>query len=400
MAHSVPLIVQKSNAKKTAHVKKKESAGKNKKPGKNKETSFSRIIKKAGEQYQLPDKDAIKGKPGEIKLLQFISKIVKSITGKLPVSLKNNLLTLVKKIIRNAGFSEKEKSDLLSTLLEKIQKKERFPASLADKISALVASLDNDIRDVPQKNKLLAGIRGLMDEKPVKKSEIPAYEGTSKLVVIDLRKGQPLKQHTPVQDKTHSQTENNETVSPAIKLDTLDSTSDTISYFSLKDGAGTRGETTDPGTGTRGPAGFDQHMVEKLKTTLQNEIVKHTKLILKENGNGEIRIILKPESLGSIRMRVHLSNNHIDGRIFVENINIKEIVDQAMDNLNAAFKQGGFDSVSLKVSVGQGNEQNQHDDQQERSAEYMQSESAEEFEKNLELLFDEGLTYSRVNLFI
>ena len=82
--------------------------------------------------------------------------------------------------------------------------------------------------------------------------------------------------------------------------------------------------------------------------------------------------------------------------LFVENINIKEIFESTLNNLNDALKQEGFDSVSLKVSVGDGNQQ----DQQEKSSEYTHSEAVEEFEKNVPVLFDPGVDYSRVNLFI
>lgn len=395
MAQGVPLIVQETKGKQSTREIKKELPGNDKKTQKDGKTSFSAIFEKAGKEGKF-----LESNTGEIRLLRFISQIIKSIHAKLPAPLKNNLLNFVKNLVRQKGFSEKEKGDLLSTLLQKLQKKNSFPASLADEITTLSALLEKDILDVTQKNKLLAGIRGLLDEKNSKAKGARTQDGLSKLVVIDLRKGKNLKQQGEVQEKALKFTGNGENGSNTQNVKIQEGSSDHAFYFSLKDGACSQEQTQTPQMVSSGHTGFDQQMMEKLKNSLQNDIVKHTKIILKENGNGEIRIVLKPESLGSIRMRVNLQNNHIDGRIFVENINIKEIVDQAMNNLNAAFKQEGFDSVSLKVSVGHGNGQEQQDGREQEPAEYTYAEAAEEFEKNLELLFDLNLDYSRVNLFI
>jgi flagellar hook-length control protein FliK len=399
VAQGVPLIVLKGKSSDAAEVKKKEIPGST--SGKNKKTSFAALIQEAADGLS-GDKKTIKGKSGEAALLKLISGILKTIRDKLPAPLKKNFLNLADAIIRKTGFSEKEKKDLLASLLKKIQKKGRFPASLADEIEALAVSLSRDTRDISQKQMLLAAIRDLMNEKTGKEKSNPAHNSVSKLVVIDLRKGKSAKQEAQTGDKSAGITGNSENGGNTLKVNAHEGTRDNVLYFSLKDGESGRESAPDPGTVTRGQAGFDQHMMEKLKNSLQSEIVKHTKLILKENGNGEIRIVLKPESLGNIRMRVHLQNNHIDGRIFVENNNIKEIVDQAMNNLNAAFKQEGFDSISLRVSVGHGNEQDRHEhgDEQEKAAEYSYADAKEEFEKNLELLFDTGMDYSRVNLFV
>ncbi|MBN2532475.1 MAG: flagellar hook-length control protein FliK [Spirochaetales bacterium] len=406
MAQSVPIIAQETNNNQTAQVKKKEGSGNDNKPGKDEKTSFAAIIEKVEKENQSIHTNIKKTTNGESRLLKFISQIIKSIQDKLPGSLKNNLLTLVKNIIEQKGFSEKEKGDILKTLLQKIQKKSVFPASLADDISALAFSPGKDIRDTSLKNKLIAGIHTLMDEKTDKEKRI-AHDVSSKLVIIDLRKGKSQKEQGHIQEKSagvSGKGEAGSTTGHTLKLDTHEGSSDTILYFSLKDGTGSQEMNQKPVTIGREHDGFDRQMMEKLRNSLQNEMVKHTKIILKENGNGEIRIVLKPESLGSIRMRVNVQNNHIDGRIFVENNNIKEIVDQAMNNLNHAFKHEGFDSISLRVSVGNGNNQDQQDGKQESRQEgpavYSYTEAAEEFGKNLEVLFDGSMDYSRVNLFI
>jgi flagellar hook-length control protein FliK len=119
-------------------------------------------------------------------------------------------------------------------------------------------------------------------------------------------------------------------------------------------------------------------MIQKLKNSLDTEIVKQTKLIIKQGGNGEIRIVLKPEALGQIRMRLYLDNNHIDGRIFVENNNIQGVVEESLESLQSALKQEGYDSVALQVSVGHGHGRGEQGKPHEFTS---HAEAVEEFEK-------------------
>ncbi|RKX91870.1 MAG: hypothetical protein DRP59_06785 [Spirochaetes bacterium] len=93
-------------------------------------------------------------------------------------------------------------------------------------------------------------------------------------------------------------------------------------------------------------------LLNELHDTLNDKIVKQSSIILKDGDAGEIRLILKPESLGKVRIRLHMDENNLSGKIFVDNAAVKEIFEQNMFRLERAFSENGFSMGSLDVSVG------------------------------------------------
>ncbi len=93
-------------------------------------------------------------------------------------------------------------------------------------------------------------------------------------------------------------------------------------------------------------------LMKQLEESINNKIVKQSSIILKNDNSGEIKLILKPEALGKVRIRLSLNNNRIAGQIIVENASVKEIFEQNIMNLEKTFKENGFDSAALNVSVG------------------------------------------------
>ncbi|HUV06407.1 MAG TPA: flagellar hook-length control protein FliK, partial [Spirochaetia bacterium] len=94
---------------------------------------------------------------------------------------------------------------------------------------------------------------------------------------------------------------------------------------------------------------------QRFQEYLKSEVVRSSSIILRNEGQGELRLILKPESLGNVRIKLSLNNNHIEGRIIVENNSVKEMFESNLQNLNNAFVREGFASSSLQVSVGNDN---------------------------------------------
>lgn len=93
-------------------------------------------------------------------------------------------------------------------------------------------------------------------------------------------------------------------------------------------------------------------LMKQLEESINNRIVKQSSVILKDSDSGEIKLILKPEALGKVRIRLSLNDNRIAGQIIVENTAVKEIFEQNLQNLEKTFKDNGFDTASLNVSVG------------------------------------------------
>ena len=126
------------------------------------------------------------------------------------------------------------------------------------------------------------------------------------------------------------------------------------------------------------------------------EFVKQTGIILKEGGNGEIRLVLKPENLGSIRIRLALSESSLEGRIVVDNNSVKELVESSLDNLKNALRLEGY-QTNLEVSVG--HRRNWNGNGQTQPTVWSGGGGSEEFDKSVPLYLDMRPDYELVNVF-
>jgi hypothetical protein len=126
------------------------------------------------------------------------------------------------------------------------------------------------------------------------------------------------------------------------------------------------------------------------------EFVKQTGIILKEGGNGEIRLVLKPENLGSVRIRLALSESSLEGRIVVDNNSVKELVESSLDNLKNALRLEGY-QTNLEVSVG--HRRNGSGNGQNQPTVWSAGSGSEEFDKAVPLYLDMRPDYELVNVF-
>jgi flagellar hook-length control protein FliK len=398
VAQAAPLIVHKGSSKQADQVKKGKN-GKKKLPG-NKDKDFTKHLEKAETTQSLAGEKA-KGKSGSTSLLRLISEVVRSITEKLSKPLQKKVFSFVKDLLQSHKFSEKEKGVFLSSLLKKFKKQKQITPGEIDDLAALLASINTC--EKTGKTTLLTSLLDRLKEVDTAKGtgkqiKQKLQEGdVPRLVVIDLRKkrepGAPVLK--PGDGNQSHQVQDG--IGEVKVVRSMEGSDSGLSYFSMQEHESSLEQGPRPGNVQASPRGFDQEMLQKLKNSLDTEMVKQTKLIIKQGGNGEIRIVLKPESLGQIRMRLYLDNNHIEGRIFVENNNIRGVVEQSLESLQTALKQEGYDSVALQVSVGHGDGR----EQQGKSHDFTPStEAVEEFEKNGEMLIEPEMQYARVNLVI
>ena len=101
-----------------------------------------------------------------------------------------------------------------------------------------------------------------------------------------------------------------------------------------------------------GIASFHNQFLEHLRESGNADIVKNANIILKENNAGEIKLLMKPESLGYVRIKLMLEGDNIAGKIIVDNNSVKEIFESNLDNLIKNFKESGYSGASIDVSVG------------------------------------------------
>jgi flagellar hook-length control protein FliK len=104
--------------------------------------------------------------------------------------------------------------------------------------------------------------------------------------------------------------------------------------------------------------------LERLRDMAGSELARTAGIILRDGG-GEIRLILKPESLGSVRVRLNLVDNVIDGKIVVDSAAVKHVLEGSIDSLTRALSADGFQTASLQVSVGGGDARGDRQDEEQ-----------------------------------
>ncbi|MBI9105135.1 MAG: flagellar hook-length control protein FliK [Spirochaetales bacterium] len=164
-----------------------------------------------------------------------------------------------------------------------------------------------------------------------------AAKANSKLRVVDHRRN----------SAAHSEGKSfklNSDESFKISGTSADDTGKTIELNAAPDSSRMEGRTAQPRT-------VQATVLSQLKEGVNDQIVKQAGIIVKANGNGEIKLVMKPEQLGKVRIQLSLNDNHIAGRIIVENNIVREIFESNLENLYKAFGLEGFENGGLEVMV-------------------------------------------------
>jgi flagellar hook-length control protein FliK len=94
--------------------------------------------------------------------------------------------------------------------------------------------------------------------------------------------------------------------------------------------------------------------LERIREMTGADLVRTAGLVVRDGG-GEIRLTLKPESLGSVRIRLSLEDGMVEGRIIVDTPEARQAFEAGLDSLTRALHADGFQTGSLSVSVSGGN---------------------------------------------
>lgn len=137
-----------------------------------------------------------------------------------------------------------------------------------------------------------------------------------------------------------------------------------------------------------------QQLHRFLRESGYGEIVRNARVMLREGGNGELRLNLSPKELGSVRVQLQLQDSHIAGRIIVENSTVREVFEQNLDQLQRAFQSQGLETGKLEVTVEQ-----RGDGQQRRGrGQPGRGDGARVFEEHTARLPDSFYEDAQVNL--
>lgn len=119
---------------------------------------------------------------------------------------------------------------------------------------------------------------------------------------------------------------------------------------------GTQSETPRFASAVRNQGGSElgaqaQTLRSALNESLNADIVRSARIVVRGESSGEIRLNIKPEELGQVRIALNMRDGHIAGRIIVENQTVREVFEQNMAALERAFAETGIDAGAIDVTV-------------------------------------------------
>jgi flagellar hook-length control protein FliK len=97
--------------------------------------------------------------------------------------------------------------------------------------------------------------------------------------------------------------------------------------------------------------GFQDMLSRELHENLNGDIVRHASIMLRDGGEGTIRLSLKPETLGTVKIRLEMAENKITGHIIVESDEAFRAFEQEIRGLEQAFRDSGFEGATLDMAL-------------------------------------------------
>lgn len=113
-----------------------------------------------------------------------------------------------------------------------------------------------------------------------------------------------------------------------------------------------------------GPAGM---MIERPLATPQDEqenmreLMRQSQLVLKQGG-GEIKMDLKPEGMGQVRLKISVDDGQVNVQMLTESDAAKRLLEKGLNELRADLTAQNLKVESMKVDIGR--EMQRHMDQQ------------------------------------
>jgi len=96
---------------------------------------------------------------------------------------------------------------------------------------------------------------------------------------------------------------------------------------------------------------LENMLARELHQNFNGDIVRHASMALRDGGEGTIKIALKPESLGNVKIRLEMTENKITGHIVVESEEAMNAFRKEISSLEQAFRDSGFSSADLNLSL-------------------------------------------------
>ena len=101
---------------------------------------------------------------------------------------------------------------------------------------------------------------------------------------------------------------------------------------------------------TRAGNALENMLARELHENFNGDIVRHASMALRDGGEGTIRLSLKPESLGNVKIHLELTENKITGQIVVESEEAMNAFKKEISSLEQAFRDSGFTNADLNLT--------------------------------------------------
>jgi len=145
---------------------------------------------------------------------------------------------------------------------------------------------------------------------------------------------------------------------------------------------------------TKAASAMENMLARELHNNFNGDIVRHASIALRDGGESVIRLALRPDSLGNVKIRLEMTDNKITGIIFVESEEALNAFRKELAALEQAFKDAGFADANLDLSLSHNEEgRNGNQEQNEnvfspRLAASSYEEALREIELNTEAMMD------------
>lgn len=145
---------------------------------------------------------------------------------------------------------------------------------------------------------------------------------------------------------------------------------------------------------------FQGALERALHDNFNGEIARTGSIVLKANDTGIIRLALRPEALGTVKIELNLADNSITGKIIVESEEAKAAFENNINDMVKSFQEQGFDSAKLEVSVGSNGGFQERQNKEQESSKPWFSERSLSFDGASITSTDETLRDGQLNIVV
>ena len=94
---------------------------------------------------------------------------------------------------------------------------------------------------------------------------------------------------------------------------------------------------------------FEDALAKELRGNLSLDIVRQAAVVVRNGGEGSIRLTLHPATLGDVKIRLEMAENKITGQIILESRDALRAFERELPVLEKAFRDSGFSETELEL---------------------------------------------------